>query len=83
MKRQITTLLIIARLVVPAANAQTIIPYDTVLQSTSFSPLASSFYQRVLVPLKPITDASEVVLNARPEDVAITTTYTDYNGRTI
>ncbi|MBS1926143.1 MAG: hypothetical protein JST57_09085, partial [Bacteroidetes bacterium] len=79
----ITTLLIIARLVVPAANAQTIIPYDTVLQSTSFSPLASSFYQRVLVPLKPITDASEVVLNARPEDVAITTTYTDYNGRTI
>ncbi len=83
MKRQITTLLIIARLMVPVANAQSPIPYDTVFQSTSFSPLASSFYQRVLVPLKPITDASEIILNSMPYDVAITTTYMDYNGRAI
>ena len=68
---------------VPVANAQSPIPYDTVFQSTSFSPLASSFYQRVLVPLKPITDASEIILNSMPYDVAITTTYMDYNGRAI
>lgn len=57
---------------------------DTTLQVTlTFNPKASKQYQRVLVPLKPTSDSSEVVLSALPENVAITTSYMDYMGRPI
>ena len=57
---------------------------DTTLQVVrNFSPKASAQYQRMLVPLKPTSDSSEVVLSAVPEDVAISTNYMDYMGRLI
>ncbi|HWR33557.1 MAG TPA: DUF6443 domain-containing protein, partial [Chitinophagaceae bacterium] len=47
----------------------------------AYNPTASKIYQRVLSPLKPTTDSSEVVLSAVPENVAIATSYFDVTGR--
>lgn len=47
----------------------------------SYNPMPSKMYQRVLVPLKPIQDSSQVNISAYAEDVAVTTDYFDSIGR--
>ena len=48
-----------------------------------YSPDVSPYYQRSFVPLKPITDSTQVNMNALVDDIAITTLYTDELGRPV
>ncbi len=57
------------------------VPPPTLIQQ--YNPKPSKIFQRILVPLKPTQDSSEVTLNAIPEHVVVTTNYLDKLGRPI
>jgi RHS repeat-associated protein len=65
----------------------TSVSYGQILEDTTqpsvqvYNPKASKLYQRVLSPLKPTQDSSEVILSALPENVVISTKYFDAVGR--